>query len=78
MCTSDIKMLVQVYVLIVFFISAQQTTTTAKGTTVPPHGQHFDGASFVGGMILMGGLIAIAYFALKFYRVRKDRSYRTL
>ncbi|XP_056015317.1 sialomucin core protein 24-like isoform X2 [Ostrea edulis] len=58
--------------------SSQQTTTTAKGTTVPPHGQHFDGASFVGGMILMGGLIAIAYFALKFYRVRKDRSYRTL
>ncbi|XP_078341683.1 uncharacterized protein LOC144627773 [Crassostrea virginica] len=63
------------------------TTTTRAPATTPgspdPHkdgagGQHFDAASFVGGMILMGGLIVITYFGLKFYRARKDRNYRTL
>lgn len=41
-------------------------------------GQHFDGASFVGGIVLCAGLVAIAYFGLKFYRSRQDRNYHTL
>ncbi|XP_061171189.1 sialomucin core protein 24-like [Saccostrea echinata] len=53
-------------------------TTQAPHTGTTPHGQHFDGASFFGGMILMAGLFVIAFFAIKFYRARKDRSYRTL
>lgn len=58
-------------------------TTTTKATPKPAPssdkpGQHFDAASFIGGMILMGGLIVIIYFGLKFYRARRDRNYRTL
>lgn len=57
---------------------APPPTTLAPHTGTTEHGQHFDGASFIGGMILMAGLFIIGFFALKFYRARKDRSYRTL
>ncbi|OWF53174.1 sialomucin core protein 24-like [Mizuhopecten yessoensis] len=40
--------------------------------------QHFDGASFVGGIILAVGVIAIAFFGCKFYKARKERNYHTL
>lgn len=51
---------------------------TPKPAPSSKTGQHFDAASFIGGMILMGGLIVIIYFGLKFYRARRDRNYRTL
>lgn len=59
---------------------APATTTKATPKPAPSSktGQHFDAASFIGGMILMGGLIVIIYFGLKFYRARRDRNYRTL
>lgn len=54
------------------------TEATPKPAPSSKTGQHFDAASFIGGMILMGGLIVIIYFGLKFYRARRDRNYRTL
>ncbi|XP_052707632.1 sialomucin core protein 24-like isoform X3 [Crassostrea angulata] len=57
---------------------ATTTKVTPKPAPSSKTGQHFDAASFIGGMILMGGLIVIIYFGLKFYRARRDRNYRTL
>ncbi|XP_045196666.2 sialomucin core protein 24-like [Mercenaria mercenaria] len=42
------------------------------------HSQHFDGASFIGGIVLCLGLVAIAFFGVKFYRARAERNYHTL
>ncbi|KAK7492994.1 hypothetical protein BaRGS_00015724, partial [Batillaria attramentaria] len=61
------------------------TSTGAPATpTAAPHsggsgsGQSFDAASFIGGIVLCAGLVAIGYFGLKFYRARQDRNYHTL
>ena len=58
------------------------TTSTTTGTTTPGKsggsGQSFDGASFVGGIILSLGIVAIIFFGLKFYKARKDQNYHTL
>lgn len=57
------------------------TTSTTPGTTPGKggsSGQSFDGASFVGGIILSLGIVAIVFFGLKFYKARKDQNYHTL
>ncbi|GFN92442.1 sialomucin core protein 24 [Plakobranchus ocellatus] len=64
------------------------TPTTTNGSTTTPttttaggggsSGQSFDGASFVGGIILSLGIVAIVFFGLKFYKARKDQNYHTL
>ena len=41
-------------------------------------GRHFDGASFIGGIVLCAGLVAIGFFGLKFYKARTERNYHTL
>lgn len=41
-------------------------------------GQHFDGASFIGGIVLCAGIVAIIFFGLKFYRAKTERNYHTL
>ncbi|KAL1455344.1 hypothetical protein WDU94_009446 [Cyamophila willieti] len=38
----------------------------------------FDGPSFIGGMVLCGGLTAIGFVSWKFYKARVELTYRTL
>ncbi|KAK7108493.1 hypothetical protein V1264_016228 [Littorina saxatilis] len=56
--------------------------STANPTQAPSTGgktgQHFDAASFIGGIVLCAGLAAIAYFGFKFYKARTERNYHTL
>nr|CAD7585574.1 unnamed protein product [Timema genevievae] len=47
-------------------------------STPPPKNRNFDGPSFVGGIILCMGIIAIAFVAWKFYKARTERNYHTL
>ncbi|KAK9702972.1 Multi-glycosylated core protein 24 (MGC-24), sialomucin [Popillia japonica] len=47
-------------------------------TPVPPKDRHFDGASFIGGIILAVGLMGIGFIAFKFYKARTERNYHTL
>ena len=66
--------------------TASPTTASPNPTTAAPSeggkgdcsGQHFDGASFVGGIILCAGIIALIFFGLKFYKSRTERNYHTL
>ncbi|KAL8599150.1 hypothetical protein ACOMHN_007866 [Nucella lapillus] len=68
--------------------SPPTTTTTAKASssqtpTKSPStggdgGRKFDGASFIGGIVLCAGLVALGYFSLKFYKSRQERNYHTL
>ncbi|KAI4458669.1 mucin/porimin [Holotrichia oblita] len=65
-----------------------KSTTAAPSTTekpvdptttpVPPKDRHFDGASFIGGIILAVGLMGIGFIAFKFYKARTERNYHTL
>jgi len=50
------------------------TVTTAVPTPCTP-GQHFDVASFIGGIVLALGLIAIAFFGYKFYKSKTNHRY---
>lgn len=56
------------------------TKTPVIPTTEAPHsgGRHFDGSSFVGGIVLTCGLLAIAFVSWKFYKARTERNYHTL
>ncbi|XP_035207720.1 sialomucin core protein 24-like, partial [Stegodyphus dumicola] len=47
-------------------------------TTVAPSGRHFDAPSFIGGIVLALGLLAIIYVSFKFYKARTERNYHTL
>ncbi|XP_048452969.1 sialomucin core protein 24-like [Rhincodon typus] len=57
------------------------TAGTPNGTTpVPPPPSKkstFDAASFIGGIVLVLGLQAVIFFAVKFCKT-KDRNYHTL
>lgn len=57
-------------------------TTPAVAPTAAPSGQlperHFDALSFVGGIILSLGCLAILYVGFKFYKARTERNYHTL
>ncbi|XP_062896864.1 sialomucin core protein 24 isoform X4 [Mobula hypostoma] len=57
------------------------TPGTTNGTTVAPPMPHrnstFDAASFIGGIVLVLGLQAVIFFAVKFCK-SKDRNYHTL
>uniref|UniRef100_A0A6B0V015 Putative mucin core protein n=1 Tax=Ixodes ricinus TaxID=34613 RepID=A0A6B0V015_IXORI len=57
-------------------------TTPAAVPTAAPSGQlperHFDALSFVGGIILSLGCLAILYVGFKFYKARTERNYHTL
>ena len=54
------------------------TAAPSEGGKGDCSGQHFDGASFVGGIILCAGIIALIFFGLKFYKSRTERNYHTL
>ncbi|XP_078069661.1 sialomucin core protein 24 [Mustelus asterias] len=61
--------------------SSLTTAGTSNGTTpvpLPPHKKStFDAASFIGGIVLVLGLQAVIFFAVKFCKT-KDRNYHTL
>lgn len=54
------------------------TTHVPSKTTVAPNGRHFDPPSFIGGIVLALGLLAIIYVSFKFYKARTERNYHTL
>lgn len=55
------------------------TTPVPVSTKVAPNSErHFDGLSFMGGILLATCLMAIAAFSWKFYRTINERNYRTL
>lgn len=56
------------------------TTTEPPPTPkpIPPPCRRFDGPSFIGGIVLAVGLMAISIVAWKFYKARTDRNYHTL
>lgn len=71
--------------------AAPGSSTSATSTSTPkptggaqpstggkPEGRHFDAASFIGGIVLCAGIIAIVFFGLKFYKARTERNYHTL
>ncbi|KAI5726475.1 sialomucin core protein 24-like isoform X2 [Diaphorina citri] len=60
--------------------SPAPTTTSAPVTTAAPYvPEHkFDGASFIGGIVLCAGLTAIGFVSWKFYKARVELTYRTL
>uniref|UniRef100_UPI00398EFDFC sialomucin core protein 24 isoform X2 n=1 Tax=Pristiophorus japonicus TaxID=55135 RepID=UPI00398EFDFC len=61
--------------------SLTTTAGTPNGTTLAPPLPHkkstFDAASFIGGIVLVLGLQAVIFFAVKFCKT-KDRNYHTL
>ncbi|XP_055912475.1 uncharacterized protein LOC129946353 [Eupeodes corollae] len=61
-------------------VPSPTTTTEIPSTTaappVPCH--HFNGTSFIGGIVLTLGLLAISLVAYKFYKARNERNYHTL
>ena len=52
----------------------KDTPGTDKPTANPNKGSGggFDAASFIGGMVLAAGVIAIAFFGVKFYKSRQE------
>lgn len=59
--------------------STQPDSDSAANTgNIEEHGQHFDGASFIGGIVLTAGLVAIVFFGMKFYKAKTERNYHTL
>lgn len=55
------------------------TTTTYAPPPIPPKpDRKFDGASFIGGIVLCAGLTAIGFVSWRFYKARMELSYRTL
>ncbi|XP_066248680.1 sialomucin core protein 24-like isoform X2 [Euwallacea similis] len=54
------------------------TVVPVTTTTVPHLDRKFDGPSFVGGIILALGLVAIGFVAFKFYKARTEMNYHTL
>ncbi|XP_075553033.1 uncharacterized protein LOC142585857 [Dermacentor variabilis] len=58
--------------------TTMQPTTTMSPTAMPPPERHFDTLSFLGGIILTLGCLAICYVGFKFYKARTERNYHTL
>ncbi|XP_048206572.1 CD164 sialomucin-like 2 protein isoform X1 [Perognathus longimembris pacificus] len=54
-----------------------KTTTTGSPAVPEDHGPGFDGASFIGGVVLVLSLQAVAFFMIRFLKA-KDSTYQTL
>ncbi|XP_008584554.1 PREDICTED: CD164 sialomucin-like 2 protein [Galeopterus variegatus] len=57
--------------------SEPKTITTGSPQVPEAHSPGFDGASFIGGVVLVLSLQAVAFFVLRFLKV-KDSTYQTL
>lgn len=55
--------------------SSLSTPTTAPSKSA---GRRFDAPSFIGGIVLSLGLLAVVYVGFKFYKSRTERNYHTL
>ncbi|XP_002733467.1 uncharacterized protein LOC100378759 [Saccoglossus kowalevskii] len=58
-------------------VESDGTTEGTEGGFLPSTGASFSAASFVGGIILCGGVILIAFIGCKFYQSR-SKNYTTL
>ncbi|KAG8190961.1 hypothetical protein JTE90_010824 [Oedothorax gibbosus] len=63
--------------------STPKVTSVVPSSTAPPKPtspsrRHFDAPSFIGGIVLSLGLLAIVYVSFKFYKARTERNYHTL
>ncbi|XP_066589725.1 adipocyte plasma membrane-associated protein Hemomucin-like isoform X2 [Prorops nasuta] len=58
--------------------TAAPTTPVPTGAPSPQHERHFDGLSFMGGIILTACLVGIGGFSWKFFKTCNERNYRTL
>ncbi|CAH1373652.1 unnamed protein product [Tenebrio molitor] len=61
--------------------TTKETPTKSPVTTAAPtpaNNRKFDGPSFVGGIVLASGLMAIGFVAFKFYKARTELNYHTL
>jgi len=58
------------------------TTPNVTGTTSSPschyESQHFDAASFIGGMVLAFGVVGIFCFMKLYFQTQHDEQYHTL
>ncbi|XP_076445575.1 uncharacterized protein LOC143283277 [Babylonia areolata] len=54
------------------------TPTQSPSGGTDEGGQQFDAASFIGGIVLCAGILAIGFFGLKFYRSRQERNYQSM
>nr|WEY07720.1 sialomucin core protein 24 [Ephestia kuehniella] len=57
---------------------ASSTVTPKTIVPTPVQARGFDGASFVGGIILTLGLLAISFMGFKYYKNQTERNYHTL
>lgn len=59
--------------------SSPSTSAPIVTTTVTPaKGRTFDGASFLGGMILSFGMVAIGILGFRYYKSHSEQNYHTL
>jgi len=56
--------------------NATQNVTDVSSTCLVS--QHFDGSSFIGGMVLAFGVVAILCFMRLFFRAQDEERYHTL
>ncbi|XP_053604507.1 sialomucin core protein 24-like [Plodia interpunctella] len=57
---------------------SSSTVTPKTVVPTPVQARGFDGASFVGGIILTLGLLAIGFMGFKYYKNQTERNYHTL
>ncbi|KAL8613695.1 hypothetical protein ACOMHN_029787 [Nucella lapillus] len=55
-----------------------QNPTQAPTSGGSSGGQSFDTASFIGGIVLCAGILAIAYLGTKFYHSKQERNYESM
>jgi CD164 antigen len=55
--------------------SAAPAVVTTPGPSPPCTGQRFDAASFIGGIVLCGCVVAVIFFAVKFYQTKTESRY---
>ncbi|XP_057653970.1 porimin-like [Diorhabda carinulata] len=58
--------------------STKAPVSTSTASPEPGHHRSFDGPSFIGGIVLALGLVAIGFVAFKFYKARIEVNYHTL
>ncbi|XP_019617319.1 PREDICTED: uncharacterized protein LOC109464701 isoform X1 [Branchiostoma belcheri] len=56
---------------------SKTTAQPTEGPTKSPQKGGFDAASFIGGIVLCGGLIALIFFGCKFWKSRSSPNYHT-
>jgi len=49
----------------------EPSTTSSPAAAPEPHGRHFDGWSFFGGIFLTVGLMTVGFVVMKYYKVRQ-------